>query len=92
MRDLDMYLSLNGRRTRLILRLKSTPAGHLGSGGPEEFHFTSRRVSTKRERQQSHSRASTGFFVGGCFPCGALVCGVPGSWLCTRRFARNSNI
>ena len=87
-----MYLSLNGRLTRLILRLESTPAGYLGSGGLEEFHFPSRRVSTKRDRQQSHSRASTESFVGECFPCGALVCDIPGSWLRTRRFARYSDV
>ena len=92
MRDLGMCLFLNVRWTRSILRLEPTPAGYLDSGDPEEFHFPRRRVSTKRDRQQSHSRASTGCYVGGCLPCGALVCDVPGPWLRTRRFARYSDV
>ena len=68
------------------------PSRDLGSGDPEEFHFPSRRVSTKHDQQQSHSRASTGRFVGGCFPCGALVGDLTGSWLRTRRFARYSDV
>ena len=72
----------------VILRLELIPARYLDSGNPEQFHSPSRRASTKCDRQQSHSRASTGCFVSGCLMRGGLVCDMPGPWLRTYRFAR----
>ena len=65
---------------------------YLDSGDPEEFPCPSRRVSTKRDRQQTPSHASSGCFVGEYLICGGLLCDVPGPWLPTHRFTRYLDI